>query len=88
MSYDWKNANLESITRNLDNLDWGTEMESLNVEMSWLLLKKTIMENLEKHVPKKKLKNSKGPLWMNQNIMRTIRKKKRLCVAQPSHNLR
>ena len=52
-------------------------MEGKTVDGAWKHLKK-MEETVEKNVPKKRRKNKNRPPWLTQEIVRKIRKKKRL----------
>lgn len=53
-------------------------MDNLDTLQSWDLVKTEILKAEDSYVPKKRRRVKCRPLWMQQNIIRTIRKKRRL----------
>ena len=72
---DWRKADLQLLRQELD-IDWN--FDGLNTLEAWDMVKKEIHRAEDKCVPKKRRRVNCRPLWMQQNIMRVIRKKKRL----------
>ena len=60
------------------NINWNAELTNLGVDESWCLFKDKLSQSMEACIPLKTRRVSNKPLWMNQNIMRLIRKKRRL----------
>ena len=75
---DWKKINIDGMKNDLSNIDWNTELGSLNADDSWIQFKAIIDKIQNDNVPQKKRRVRNRPLWMKPNIMRTIRKKRRL----------
>ena len=75
---DWKNADLDKLANNLAQIDWTYELEGMTGLTCWDFLKSKINDETDRCVPKKLRRVSSRPLWMNKNIMRLIRKKKRI----------
>ena len=75
---DWRKADLEALRSNLD-IDWDDCLQNLELdaENTWTVIKNKIKEAELKSVPLKRRAANK-PLWMQQYVLRTIRKKKRL----------
>ena len=73
---DWRNADFSLLRDELRGVNWG--MEGLDTLKSWSFVKEKIWEAEDKSVPKKRRRVGCRPLWMQQNVMRIIRKKKRL----------
>ena len=74
---DWRNADFQGLRSNLD-IDWLDCLSNMRTLESWDTFKKLVKEAEEKSVPKKRRRVGSRPLWMQQNVMRIIRKKKRL----------
>ena len=72
---DWRKADLSKLRQELD-IDW--KLDNLNALEAWDRVKKEILNAEDKSVPKKRRRVNCRPLWMQQNIMRVIRKKRRL----------
>ena len=75
---DFGKADFEVIRNSLALIRWEEELDELSTERSWELFKDQVYKVMESSIPKKKRRISNRPLWMNQNIMRVIRKKRRL----------
>ena len=73
---DWRNADLSKLRDELQAVDW--RMDGLDTLQSWSFVKANILEAEDKCVPKKRRRVGCRPLWMQQNVMRIIRKKRRL----------
>ena len=74
---DWCNADTTKLKQILADIDWKKEMEG-NTLKSWTKFKEILQNAQDQCVPKKRRRKCNRPIWMNQNIMRTIRKKRRL----------
>ena len=63
-----------------------SELDARDAENSWNYFKQTVSSTTDACIPKKKRRNNTRPLWMHQNAMRVIRKKRRLwkhyCTTQ------
>ena len=75
---DYKNANFQEMREKLGSIDWKTDLEELDAVHSWNKFKGTVSSTVDSCVPKKKRRNNSKPLWMQRNVMRVIRKKRRL----------
>ena len=76
--HNWRKADWHQIRREIREEDWRREMEGKTVDGAWKHLKKKMEETVEKIVTKKRRKNKNRPPWLTQEIVRGIRKKKRL----------
>ena len=75
---DYEKADFASIRKKLSEINWVEQLAKLDTEKSWLLFKETFNKTIDESIPKKKRRNNSKPLWMKRNVMRIIRKKKRL----------
>ena len=75
---DWMKANISGLRDDLSSIDWESELRDKDCESSWTRFQEIVDEMQAKHVPLKKRRKGRRPLWMNARIMRTIRKKRRL----------
>ena len=75
---DYGKADFRGMREKLDAIDWKSYLSDFNTEDSWMLLKGKVTELIEESVPKKLRRNNSKPLWMQRNVMRVLRKKKRL----------
>ena len=75
---DWKKADWNQIREDIGQEDWRSELEGKTANEAWEKLKEKLKRTVEEHVPKKKGRRSTRPPWLTQEIMRGIRKKKRM----------
>ena len=57
---------------------WQRRFQGLGAEEAWMILKQEINKVVEEHVPKYRMRNHDKPAWLNRDILREIRRKKRL----------
>ena len=57
---------------------WNDVLHNLDTQNSWEALRNIIRRAEERAVPKKRRRVKNRPLWMRQNVIRVVRKKKRL----------
>ena len=74
---DWRNADIPRMRHELDLVNWE-QLNDMNTLDSWDLFKNEVWKAEERCVPTKRRRVKCRPLWMQQNVMRTIRKKRRL----------
>ena len=83
---DYSKADFNEIRNKLANTDWTQELANKNAVDSWNVFKEKLVNIVEESIPKRIRRSSNRPLWMQQSIMRIIRKKKRLwtwyCTTQ------
>ena len=75
---DFSKANFEAMNETLALVDWESVFQGKTAEECWKIFNDKLSEVIESCIPKKKRRFSSRPLWMNQNVMRVIRKKRRL----------
>ena len=75
---DYSKANFSQMREMLAAIDWQSRLNDLNAEDSWTLFKNIVSSTVDACIPKKKRRNNSKPLWMQRNVMRIIRKKRRL----------
>ena len=75
---DWAKADFQKISNNLSEIDWVSELQGKSALASWEYVKEVIDRETEQCVPKKKRRKGTRPLWMTRNVMRLIRKKRRV----------
>ena len=74
---DYSKADFSKL-RELMSIDWCLELADIGAQDGWTLFKETLAKSIENCIPLKNRRSDNKPLWMNKNIMRTIRKKRRL----------
>ena len=75
---DWAKADMSKLKDALQEVDWSTELEHLEGKVAMDKFYSILDREVMKFVPKKLRRKSSRPMWMNKNILRMIRKKRRL----------
>ena len=75
---DWARADWDRMREEVAGVVWEREMEGLETEEAWELLKEKVQLAVKNAVPTKRRRNPNRPAWLTQNILRAIRRKKRL----------
>ena len=60
------------------SIDWSSKLEILSAQEGWLLFKNKLTESMIDCIPMKTRRSNNKPLWMKPNVLRLIRKKRRL----------
>ena len=74
---DWNKADIENLKIALDQLDWFELLNDKCASLAWDTFKINLFKLTDIWVPLKKIRNPKSPLWMDRNLLRLIRKKRR-----------
>ena len=69
---------MKSFEPKLADVDWHTELQNKVTLDTWKLIQDKIFSVVDSSIPEKRRRINNKLLWMNRNIMRTIRKKRRL----------
>ena len=73
----WKNANLDGIRNRLEDTNWDSELANQDCNGAWLTFHTKILELIDEYVPTvPRRKEGKQP-WMNKQLLREIRQKRR-----------
>ena len=75
---DWSKADLGQLKVSLQEIDWDKQFENMFGTEAMDKFYAVLDREVEKCVPKKVRRKGSKPLWMNKNIMRMVRKKRRL----------
>ena len=78
---DWPRANMEKMREMLGEVDWEVEFGQLGGRESMDKFYQVVDRVTRECVPTKMRRAGTRPLWMTQNIMRMIRRKRRLWRA-------
>ena len=57
------------------NTDWKEKMDNLSCNAAWEVFPIRIQTGSDKHIPLKKFKTNKKPLWMKAWVKKTVKKK-------------
>ena len=66
--YSFFNGNYSAMREDFSQIDWVQELDGKNTQDSWDIIHDKITGMIERHVPKKKFTNSKGPPWCGREI--------------------
>jgi hypothetical protein len=77
MVRNWWKADWAAMRAELDATEWD-ELEGMVADEAWNALKNKINDAVSKHVPMKPRGSGRRPPWMTRDILRTVRKKRRL----------
>jgi hypothetical protein len=75
--YVWGKANMDAIKDDLDGIDWKQEMGQRTVDEAWNFLTTRLQETIDRNVPKGQHRTKFKHPWMNREILRLVRKKRR-----------
>ena len=75
---DYAKADFNKMRACISSVNWNEQFDSLNTFQCWDIFKETLTKAINVCIPLKNRCVSNKPLWMNNNIMRLIRKKWRL----------
>ena len=74
---DWRKADMDKLREFLAEVNWEEELSG-NTIHCWDKFKEKLQMAQDAAVPKKKRRVGSKPVWVTQNVMRKIRKKRRL----------
>jgi hypothetical protein len=57
---------------------WLQDLKKSGADRAWGILRDKVEEVIQKHVPARRKRNSNRPAWMTQEILRAVRRKKRI----------
>jgi len=76
---DWRRANWSEMRAELkSDRRWLMQLRASRTDEAWNILRDKVTYLTEKHVPVRKARKNNRPAWMTQEILREIRRKKRL----------
>ena len=75
---NWAKADLIGMRESISNIVWDDVLSSMSGDEAWVTFKNILETEFSKFVPKKLRRYNSKPLWMTKNILRLIRKKRRL----------
>ena len=76
--YDWAKSDWASMRRSLAEVNWRDELKDKDGNEAWTVLRDRITAVVDRYVPKRRRRNNAKPAWLNREILRAIRRKKRL----------
>ena len=75
---DWKRADWDAMREELRTGDWLQQLKRSGAARAWEILRAKMENMIEKYVPERRKRNNNRPAWMTQEILRAIRRKKRI----------
>ena len=78
---DWRRADWNAIREELKDRAWAASIRRAAAADAWAIFRRKIDEVTEKFVPTRRRRNQNRPAWLTQNILREIRRKKKLWRA-------
>ncbi len=78
---DWRRANWEAMRSELCNVNWRDSLDGKMTDSAWREFTGIVTKPVEKHVPRRRKRNQNKLAWMTREILRAVRKKKRMWKA-------
>ena len=85
-SPNWNKADHGGLRRYLANCDWDRLLRNKPVEEAWKILKDELEQAISKFVPLSTVKDQDEPKWLNRELIRAIRRKKRAWKVYKTYN--
>ena len=82
---NWRKADWNSMKAHIRGLQIADSLVANDAENGWKEFSLVIGKLVEDFVPLKPRKNNNRPAWMNQDILRAVRKKRRMWKGERSH---
>lgn len=76
--FEWKKADSAKMCEGLSGINWIESFAGLNVANMWSQLKSKLLQLQDEFVPQKVVKKKNRLPWLNRDLVKLIRKKKRL----------
>lgn len=83
---DWSNGDSVGLRKFFSSQKWTENMSDMDTETAWQLMKDTIDHGVSRYVPLKLRRQINTPPWLNQNVKRLSRKKRKLWNTYKSTN--
>ena len=72
---NWNKAKSDKIKKSLSEIDWYNKLCGPTIEDDWEVFKSTLLQISEKYVPLSTSRPPEKPKWLNQDLIKQIRKK-------------
>ena len=83
---NWTKADVTGMRQYLADIDWDTLLDGASTEKAWDTLKEILSQATQKFVPFSTAKGEDTPKWLNREIVRLVRKKKRAWKVYKLYN--
>ena len=84
---DWRRADFDSINDMIKNVPWEDEFNNCDIDVSWKKFVNVINTAVDHNVPLRTIHSSRRPPWMTQNVLQSIRSKRRAWKKYSSSKL-
>ena len=78
VSPNWSKADFHGIRSYLADTDWDSLLQNKSADEAWNILKNKINTATDTYVPKSTMRKDSDPKWLNREIIKLIRQKKRV----------
>jgi Reverse transcriptase (RNA-dependent DNA polymerase)/Endonuclease-reverse transcriptase len=75
---DWRRADWQGMRTELQQLDWDQVLQGKTADQAWSTLRERVEQLVARHVPNRRRRNHDRPPWLSREILRAIRRKKKL----------
>jgi hypothetical protein len=75
---DWRRADWDGMREELQDTSWSRDLARMTVEAAWQAFNDKVTNLVKKHVPERRRRNRNRPPWMSREILRAVRKKKKM----------
>ena len=75
---DWRRADWAAMKQELADRSWSRRVMASDTDTAWRMVKGKVEDLIRRHVPVRRRRNQNRPGWLSQDILRAIRKKKRV----------
>jgi hypothetical protein len=75
---NWRMADWENMKRELRRVNWEEKLRGKSTQQAWDQVQTRLHELIKKHVPARRRRNHNRPPWLTRDVLRAIRRKKRL----------
>jgi Reverse transcriptase (RNA-dependent DNA polymerase)/Endonuclease-reverse transcriptase len=75
---DWRRADWQAMRDELRRENWDELLSGTTADQSWTILKQRVDDLVTRFVPQRRRRNHNRPPWLSRDILRAIRRKKKL----------
>ena len=83
---NWHKADWDGLKRCVTEADMVTRMEGATAEQAWEIFKTSINTAVDEFVPKRPRRTGNKPAWINRDIIRALRRKRRIWQKEKNRN--
>ena len=83
---NWHKADWDGLKRSVTEADMVARMDGATAAQAWDIFKGSILQAVEKFVPTRPRRGNNKPAWMNRDIIRALRRKRRIPQKEENRN--